>query len=159
MDQYFSLIKNPPWDFALILTLAAGAFFWGASNGKKALDFIIVNMYIMLALWPFVPLSLLTDGRDNLELWSFKAGVFTLLLILLLLFMSRTFSWTGKEGVWWEILILALLVSGFFLSIILSFAPANKDFLYLHPLILQFFADPEFARWWSIFPILGVLFI
>lgn len=162
MNQYLGLFKNPPWDFALVLTLIAGAFFWGASKGKRSVGFIIVNLYIMLALWPFFPVDALTVGRTSTEIWMFNAGIFSLLLILLLLFMSRAFDWGGRDGVWWEVLILGILAAGFFISILLNLAPPGavaKNILSLNPLVLSVFADPAIARLWTILPILGVLFI
>ncbi|MDP2668444.1 MAG: hypothetical protein Q8P07_01240 [bacterium] len=162
MNQYLGLFKNPPWDFALVLTLIAGAFFWGASKGKRSVGFIIVNLYIMLALWPFFPVDVLTAGRTLTEIWAFNAGIFSLFLILLLLFMLRAFDWGGRDGVWWEVLILGVLAAGFFISILLSLAPPGaltKNILSLNPIVLSIFADPAIARWWTVLPILGVLFI
>lgn len=162
MNQYLGLFKNPPWDFAFVLTLIAGAFFWGASKGKRSIGFIIVNLYIMLALWPFFPVEMLTAGRAPVEIWAFRAGIFTLVLILLMLFMSRAFEWGGRDGVWWEVLILGILAAGFFVSVLLSLAPPGaieKNILFLNPLVLSLFADPQIVRLWTILPVLGVLFI
>ncbi|MDO8523126.1 MAG: hypothetical protein Q7S12_02475 [bacterium] len=162
MNQYLGLFKNPPWDFALVLTLIAVAFFWGASKGKRSIGFIIINLYIMLALWPFFPIDILTAGRTPVETWAFRAGAFLLILILLLLFMSRAFDWGGRDGVWWEVLILSILAGGFFISILMSLAPPGaieKNILFLNPLVLNLFADAQIVRWWTILPILGVLFV
>lgn len=162
MNQYFGLLKNPPWDVALFLTLVAGAFFWGASNGKRSIGFIIVNLYVLSALWPFFPLDAITKDRPPVEIWAISAGIFMLFLILLLLFMSRAFDWGGREGSWWEVLILSILGAGFFISILISLAPPDaisKNILFLHPLTLSLFANTEIVRWWTILPIFAVLFV
>jgi hypothetical protein len=115
-----------------------------------------------MALWPFIPLDSLTSGRAPIEIWAFHAGIFTLLLILLLLFMSRAFDRAGKEGVWWEILLLSIFISCFFISILISLAPQeaiSKNILFLNPLTLNLFTDPSIVRLWMTIPILGVLFI
>lgn len=162
MSSFIGLINNPPWDLALFLTLAAGAFFWGASYGKRSIGFVIVNIYILLALWEFIPVEALVAGRALIEIWAIKAAIFTLLLILLLLFMSRAFGRGGNEGVWWEVLILSILGAGFFMSVLISFAPPDaikKNILFLNKLTLDIFAAPLIVRWWMILPILGVLFV
>jgi len=88
--------------------------------------------------------------------------------------MSRAFDWGparnasrsdaggGRDGVWWEVLILGILAAGFFISILISIAPPGvitKNILFLNPVVLSIFADPAIARWWTVLPILGVLFI
>ena len=164
MSSVLGLFKNPSWDVALFIFLVACGFFWSTSKGKRALSFIIVSIYVLFALWPSIPLGAITNGRAPLEIWALHAGIFVALLLLLLLFMFRSFkgAFGGGEGIWWEILLLSMLGAGFLISIFLGLAPAEvikNNSLHLTPLVLKFFASPEFIRWWTILPIFGVLFL
>ena len=84
MDQISVLLKNPPWDIALALTLVAAGFFWGATYGKKSLGFIIINLYVLFGIWPFISVNSLTRGRNPIEIWAISTAIFLILFILLL---------------------------------------------------------------------------
>ena len=163
MDSFLALFQNPSWDMIAFLVLMACGFFWGVSYGKKGLGMAIVGVYVLFALWPFVPANVVTDGRAMVEIWAFRSGIFIALLMFLLLFLFRTFKGAlFSEGVWWEILILSILGAGLLTTILLGLAPAEviaKNPLNLSPLTLQFFSATTFTTWWLILPILGVLFL
>jgi len=62
MQSFLALLKNPAWDLALVLMLVAGGFFLGISGGKKKMAFIILAIYVLLALFPFLPLHIPANG-------------------------------------------------------------------------------------------------
>lgn len=162
MQSLLSLLKNPQWDTALILFLVAGGFFWGISGGKKKMAFIILAVYVLLALFPFVPVDKLTAGRAEAEIFMFRAGIFLALLILLTLFLLRSLGGAGYvSGIWWEILILAVLTAGFLAVSLLNLAPPvliKNNLLNLSPLTLSLFTGSA-AKWWTILPIFGIIFL
>jgi len=82
MQSILYLLKNPQWDMVLMLFLAAGGFFWGISGGKKKMAFMILAVYVLLALFPFLPVDKLTAGRAETEIFMWRAGIFLALLIL-----------------------------------------------------------------------------
>jgi len=147
----------------LMLFLAAGGFFWGISGGKKKMAFMILAVYVLLALFPFLPVDKLTAGRAETEIFMWRAGIFLALLILLTLFLLRALHGAAYiSGIWWEVLILAILTAGFLMVSLLSLAPAvliKNNLLNLSPLTLKFFSDAATARWWTILPIFGVIFL
>ncbi|KKT20410.1 MAG: hypothetical protein UW05_C0037G0003 [Candidatus Giovannonibacteria bacterium GW2011_GWC2_43_8] len=85
MQSFLALLKNPAWDLALVLMLVAGGFFLGISGGKKKMAFIILAIYVLLALFPFLPIDKLTASRAENEVFMWRAGIFLALLILLTL--------------------------------------------------------------------------
>ena len=166
MDVVLGLFKNPSWDIVLFIFLLSCGFFWGTTYGKRALSFITISIYVLFALWPFIPLDTITAGRSVLEIWAIRGGIFILGLLFMLLFMFRSFRGAlgggGGEGVWWEILLLSILGAGLLISIFLGLAPPEAikgDLLSLTPLTYQIFTSAMVAKWWIILPIFGVLFL
>ena len=163
MDAALNLVHNPSWDMIAFFVLMACGFFWGVSYGKKSLSMVIVGVYVLFSLWPFVPANIVTANRAPVEILAFRVGIFIALLMLLLLFMFRTFrAALNGDGVWWEILIFSILGAGFLVTIFLGMAPAEvitTNQLGLSQLALQFFSNSAFTTWWMVLPILGVLFL
>ena len=163
MDSVLNLIQNPSWDIIAFLAITACGFFWGITYGKKALGMIIIGVYVLFAIWPFVPANIVTDGRAPVEIWAFRSGIFLALLMFVLLFLFRTFKGAlFSEGIWWEILILSILGAGLLTTILLKIAPPEiitANPLSLSPFTLQFFSHTIFTTWWTVLPILGVLFL
>ena len=155
--------KQIGWDLALFLALATAFFFWSVSGGKKKLVITILAIYILSALFSFIPLSVLTALRSPEEIFIIRAIVFLLILVFLVLFLSRAFkSYSDSKSIWWQGLILALLSGGFLLASLLNLAPPQvieTNSLGLSAPVLKFFTEPLFSRWWIILPIFGVLFI
>ena len=162
MQSILSLLKNPQWDAALLLFLVAGGFFWGISGGKKKIAFLVLAVYVLLVLFPFLPVDQLTAGRAETEIFTFRAGIFLALLILLTLFLLRALHGAAYvSGIWWEILMLAVLAAGFLMSSLLGLAPEvfiKNNLLNLSPLTLSLFTG-AFAKWWTILPIFGIMFL
>jgi len=162
MQSFLALLKNPAWDLALVLMLVAGGFFLGISGGKKKMAFIILAIYVLLALFPFLPIDKLTASRAENEVFMWRAGIFLALLILLTLFLLRSMHGAAYvSGIWWEILMLAILAAGFLMVSLLNLAPAlliKNNLLNLSPLTLTLFTG-SIAKWWQILPIFGVMFL
>ena len=162
MQSILSLLKNPQWDAALLLFLVAGGFFWGISGGKKKIAFLVLAVYVLLVLFPCLPVDKLTAGRAETEIFTFRAGIFLALLILLTLFLLRALHGAAYvSGIWWEILMLAVLAAGFLMSSLLGLAPEvfiKNNLLNLSPLTLSLFTG-AFAKWWTILPIFGIMFL
>lgn len=162
MQSFLTLLKNPAWDSVLILTLVSGGFFWGISGGKKKMAFVILAVYVLLALFPFLPVDKLAVGQAGAEIFMWRAGIFLALLILLTLFLLRSLGGAGyASGIWWEILMLAILTAGLLMASLLSLAPAvliKNNLLNLSPLTLKLFTG-AFAKWWQALPIFGVMFL
>lgn len=162
MQSFLSLLKNPAWDSALILTLVAGGFFWGISGGKKKIAFLILAIYVLLALFPLLPVDKLAVRQEEAEIFMWRAGIFLALLILFTLFLLRALHGAAYvSGIWWEILILAILTAGFLMASLLSLAPAvliKNNLLNLSPLTLTLFTGAA-AKWWTVLPIFGVMFL
>ena len=59
--------KQIGWDLALFLALVAAFFFWSVSRGKKKLVIAIVAIYILTALFPFVPLIREPMARTSVQ--------------------------------------------------------------------------------------------
>ena len=164
MQSFLALLKNPAWDAVLIFTLVAAGFFWGVSGGKKKMALGILALYTLLAIFPYLPVDSFAAGRSPSEIFMFRAGIFLALLILLTLFLARSFkSVVGYySGLWWEILILSILAAGFLAASIIKLAPdevIKNNLLGLSPWVLQFFASSAYAKWWFILPIFGVIFL
>lgn len=162
MQSLSALLKNPAWDSVLILTLVAGGFFWSISGGKKKMALGILALYALLAIFPYIPVDSFAAGRSPSEVFMFRAGIFLALLILFILFLLRSLHGAAYvSGIWWEILILAILAAGFLMVSLLSLAPAvliKNNLLNLSPLTFTLFTG-AFAKWWFIFPIFGVMFL
>ncbi|MDP3785409.1 MAG: hypothetical protein Q8R12_05135 [bacterium] len=162
MQSLLSLLKNPQWDAALLLFLIAGGFFWGISGGKKKMAFIILAVYVLLAVFPFLPVDKLAAGRAETEIFMWRAGIFLALLILLALFLLRALHGAAYvSGIWWEILLLAVLAAGFLAVSLLNLAPEiliKNNLLNLSPLTLSLFTGSA-AKWWTILPIFGIIFL
>ena len=124
--------------------------------------FMILAVYVLLALFPFLPVDKLAAGRAETEFFMFRAGIFLALLILLALFLLRALHGAAyASGVWWEILMLAILAAGFLMASLLSLAPEvliKNNLFNLSPLTLTLFTG-VFAKWWLILPIFGVIFL
>ncbi len=124
--------------------------------------FIILAVYVLLALFPLLPVDKLTVGRAETEIFMWRAGIFLALLILLALFLLRSLGGAGyASGIWWEILLLAVLTAGFLMASLLNLAPEiliKNNLLNLSPLTLSFFTG-AYAKWWTILPIFGVIFL
>ncbi|KKT20411.1 MAG: hypothetical protein UW05_C0037G0004 [Candidatus Giovannonibacteria bacterium GW2011_GWC2_43_8] len=72
-----------------------------------------------------------------------------------------TYSSAYVSGIWWEILMLAILAAGFLMVSLLNLAPAlliKNNLLNLSPLTLTLFTG-SIAKWWQILPIFGVMFL
>ena len=150
-------------DTAFLLFLLAVSFFIGVSRGKKKLGLFILAIYVVSALFAYIPLDSLTQGRSDQEIFLFRAGAFLIVLILIVLFLLRSFRGAlSLDGVWWEILLLSILLSGFLMTSLLNLAPkvlVENNLLNLSPVALKFFANPVYSQWWIILPILGVIFL
>src|SRR3989344_795854 len=159
MQPILSLLKNPQWDVAFVLFLAAGGFFWGISGGKKKMAFLILAVYVLLALFPLLPVDKLTAGRAEAEIFMWRAGIFLALLALLGLFLLRALHGAAYvSGIWWEILLLAVLAAGFLAAGLLSLAPEvliKNNLLNLSPLAILLFTGAA-GKWWTILPIFGI---
>lgn len=161
---YLSILKNPAWDMALLLFLIAAGFFWGISGGKKKMALGMLAVYILIAVFHYVPVDELSTGRAPSEIFMFRAGVFLIILVLLSLFLIRAFNGTATyySGLWWEVLILSILATGFLITALINLAPEaviKNNLLNLSPLTIKLFADPAIAKWWTILPIFGVIFL
>lgn len=161
---YLSLLKNPAWDVALLLFLVAAGFFWGISGGKKKMALTMLAIYVLVAVFPYIPMDKLTAGRAPTEVFMFRAGAFLILLILLSLFLIRAFKGMSSyySGLWWEVLILSILAAGFLMVSLINLAPdavIKNNLLNLSPLTLKLFADPIISKWWTILPIFGIIFL
>jgi len=163
MGQIANIIKNPPWDAVLVFMIVVAGFFWGVTEGKKKLSLVIVGIYILHAIFPFVPFNGILAGRSPEEIWMFKAIAFFIALVILLLFLMRTFKGavTKGEGAWWEILLLSLLAAGLFIVSLASLAPSEvfqNNALGLSSMLINFFTSPSLTPWLVALPILGILF-
>ncbi len=150
-------------DAAFLLFLLAASFFIGVSRGKKKLGLFILAIYAVSLLFSYIPLDSLTQGRSDQEIFLFRAAVFLIVLILIVLFLLRSFRGAlYPDGVWWEILLLSILLSGFLTTSLLNLAPKvliENNLLNLSPIALKFFANPIYSQWWIILPIFGVMFL
>src|SRR3989338_7554496 len=129
MQSFLALLKNPAWDLALVLMLVAGGFFLGISGGKKKMAFIILAIYVLLALFPFLPIDKLTASRAENEVFMWRAGIFLAVGFLMVSLLN---------------LAPALLI--------------KNNLLNLSPLTLTLFTG-SIAKWWQILPIFGVMFL
>ncbi|QQG42316.1 MAG: hypothetical protein HYW15_02245 [Candidatus Giovannonibacteria bacterium] len=164
MASFLSLLKNPAWDAVLVFMLVAAGFFWGVSGGKKKMALGILALYALLAIFPYIPIDTFAAGRSPSEIFMFRAGIFLTLLLLLALFLMRSFKGaTGYSGgLWWEILVLSILAAGFLAASIIKLAPEDiikNNLLNLSPFVLQVFTSSAYAKWWFILPAFGVLFL
>ena len=157
------MLKNPAWDMVFVLMLVAAGFFWGISGGKKKMALTMLALYVLLVIFPYFPIDSILGGRAPNEIFMFRAGIFLAALLLLALFLSRAFARQAHDNcVWWEIILLAVLAAGFLAASILSLAPAElikNNTLNLSSSVLKLFADPVIAKWWTILPIFGVMFL
>ncbi len=156
MPQYLSVFKNPSWDVVLLLAILAGGFFWGtfSPGGKRKISSVILSLYVLNVIFPFIPLG---SGVATL-----RAGVFVALLILITLFLLRALKGMGGGGSWWEVLALVILMAGFLavsLLAILHTGPAKNSMLTLSPLVNNLFGSRILVSFWTIAPLVGVLFI
>src|SRR3989344_2729931 len=162
MNQYLTMLKNPPWDLVFIFMLVAAGFFWGISGGNKKMAMSILALYVLIAIFPFIPIDKLFITESPNETLVFRVGAFLVLLIVLTFLLLRSFKGMlfRGEGAWWEIFVLAVLCAGFFAVSLINLAPAEvikNNTLNLSQLTLKFFADGMYSSWWTVLPILGVL--
>jgi len=153
---------NPTWDIALLLFLISAGFFFALTKGKHSLKLIILALYVMSVLFTFIPLGFLTDGRSLIEVWMIKSGTFFIFSLLLAFLLTKKCIIPVKRGLWWEILILSVLATGFLMTSLFSIAPAelaSLNFLNFSPFVFKLFTDAIFIQWWIILPILGVIFL
>ena len=163
MDFVSSLLRNPAWDSVLLFMLITGGFFWGITDGKKKMALMIVALYALSAIFPFVPIDSLSQGRAPTEIWMFRVAAFIALLALLTLFLVRSFKYASfkSEGSWWEIILMSILGAGFLAFSLLNLAPPEvfpKNLVALSPLTKTLFLNQVFFQWWVVLPILGVMF-
>lgn len=164
MASYLSLLKNPAWDAVLLFMLVVAGFFWGVSGGKKKMALGILALYALSAVFPYLPVDSLSAGRSPSEIFMFRSGIFLALLILLTLFLARSFKGAAGyyNGLWWEILVLSVLAAGLLAAAIIKLAPDDvikNNLLNLSPWALKLFAGAPYANWWFILPIFGVIFL
>ncbi|MBI2021115.1 hypothetical protein HYS99_01210 [Candidatus Giovannonibacteria bacterium] len=162
MPQYLNVLKNPSWDIALFLAFSAIIFFWGMSRGKNKIGISILALYVMNVVFPYIPLGFLISGRSILEIFIIKSILFTVLLLLIALLLIRSFKngSAGSTGNWWQILILCILIAGFFMASVLRLADPvliSKNIIGLSPVAIKWFFTERII--WFILPILGVMFI
>lgn len=158
-----SILRNPPWDFVVFFMLVAGGFFWGMTDGKKKMALAILGIYVLSAIFSYVPMDSLTAGRAPQEVWMFKAAAFLALLVFITLFLTRSFKNTShNDSAWWEILLLSILGAVFFAASLFNLAPSEvftNNIVSLSPLTKTFFLNPAYSQWWIILPIFGVMFL
>ena len=164
MDFVSSILRNPPWDFVVFFLMVTSGFFWGMTDGKKKMALMMVGLYVLLAVFPYVPMDRLTDGRASQEIWMFKAVAFLVLLVLITLFLVRSFKYASfkNESVWWEIILMSVLGAGFLSVSLLNLAPPEvfkNNIVSFSPLTKTLFLNPSISQWWIILPIFGVMFL
>lgn len=164
MQWFAHLFKNPSWDFVLLFMILVSGFFLGITSGKKRIAMVVLALYVMNVIFSYIPLDDFLKGRAPEEIWMFRIGPFLALLLVLTSFLWRSFKYAlfKNDNYWWEIILMSLLASGFFVVSLLSLAPpeiVQNHIVVLSPLIQKLFLDPVFARWWIILPIFGVLFL
>lgn len=158
-----SILHNPPWDFVVFFLMVTSGFFWGMTDGKKKMAIMMLAVYVLSTVFAYVPMDSLTEGRAPQEIWMFKAIAFLVLLVLITLFLVRSFKYASfkNEGYWWEIILMSILGAGFLAVSLLNLAPPEvftKNIVSLSPLTKTLFLNPAISQWWIILPIFGVMF-
>jgi len=152
---------QPTWDIFILLFFIATILIYGFALGRGRIVTILISTYLSLAVATNMPFM------DQLALWlnntlqfAFQVSAFLAVFVVLFIFLQRSSLLSGlssDRGGLLQTIIFALLQVGLFLSIILSFLPA--DFVgQLSELVHSLFLTDTAKFIWIIAPIVALIF-
>jgi hypothetical protein len=157
-----NFISNSPWYLLFFLAVLSGGFFWGAYRGKHNLKGTILALYVSAVLFPLLPLQGFLNDRPLREIFLVEISVFLTLWIFLAFLITRRYLAEDSDGIWWEVMLLSILVLTLLITVTIGILPAelvNAELLGVPDYLLNIFSDPNLARWFLIAPILGVILL
>lgn len=159
-QNFSKIISHPTWDILVFLFFIAAGFFYGTSQGKRGLIGTLFAIYIgQIIFTKFSYLDFLLKGKPLLQIFSLKAAIFLILVIVLAILFSKLISESRyAEKGWGKIFLLSFLESGLLISSLFQLFPIKGLFTFSS--LTQFlFASPVAYFWWLVLPIPALIFI
>ncbi|MFC1751693.1 hypothetical protein ACFLY5_00935 [Patescibacteria group bacterium] len=160
VEQISQIMSNPAWDVIVMIFFLGVGFFYGLLAGRKKMLSVLFSIYIsILLLINFSYLDFFVEGKELLQVFLFRAGLFLVLILLLSILFNKTiFRVADKKNKWWQIFLLSFLEVGLLTSAMFQLLPA-KDLFEFSPVIETVFASSDIFFWWLTLPLVALFFI
>lgn len=148
----------------LLLALVASLFFYGLSQSRVQLTFLLIATWISLLfvsrLYPWlIQNKMLSFGGSTYT--GIAGGVgFLLLAFLLHTFFRRVFGRDGHAAAaaWWQVVSIASLEAGLISATLFALFDFSS-FVALSPLAYTLIASPQAFIVWLLLPFFGILLL
>ena len=149
-------------EFMLLLALVASLFFYGLSQSRVQLTFLLIATWVSLLF-----VSRLYPWLIQNKMLSFASGYagiaggvgFLLLAFLLHMFFRRVFARGHAEtAAWWQVLSIALLEAGLISASLFALFDFSS-FIALPPLAHTLIGSPQAFIVWLLLPLFGILLL
>ena len=160
MKAYLAILSHPTWDMIFLLFLMAVGFFIGMSIGKQKIVAAILAIYVSLIIFPILPLVVLAKMSTNFE--QFKLGVFFVLIAAMCFVILKIMRGANAKGGLWRILFLSFIFATFVFAAFFQIAPKEiitSNTLGLSQLTMDIFVNSPYSKYWTILPIIGIIFL
>jgi hypothetical protein len=161
MDAFASVLdlaKNPATDVLIIVFFLAAGFLWGMFGGKsKVLSFLFASYFTFF----FLPIFLKVLDEYGFAKSAYRnITVFFVVIVILFFYFDRgIFRSTARASYrWWQAFLVSFLAVGFFVAGILYFL-SFRGIIELSPITLSLFAGSRAYIFWSLAPLVGLLFV
>ena len=149
------------WDLALLVFCAVVLFILGITGGKRAVIPFLLGIYIGRTL-AFLFSNTLSQPMGVVLPWYASALVFIAAVVFVTwLFAGASvfaFLRLSAHGfsMWWQVLLVAVVGSGTFVSMLYPMLAARAAF---SPLVVKVFLQPPLPLLWALSPLVLFLFI
>ncbi len=152
----FGLSKTFAGDLSFLFLFMGVSLVLGFVFGRYKLVNILINVYIALAVVEVLP--------DNWLTFSSYGEVLVFLGILVVLTLVDQWLFdihmsNAGTDFFWRLIVTSLLVTGLIVSVLLSYLPEQAALDFISQGAYQYFASPAALLFWTVLPIVSLLFI
>lgn len=150
-------------EFMLLLALVASLFFYGLSQSRIQLTFLLIATWVSLLfvsrLYPWLVQNKMLSFGGSMYTGIVGGIGFLLLAFLLHLFFRRVFGRGHVEtAAWWQVVSIALLEAGLISATLFALFDFSS-FVALSPLAYTLIASPQAFIVWLLLPFFGILLL
>lgn len=147
----------------LLLALVASLFFYGLSQSRVQLTFLLVATWVSLLfvsrLYPWLVQNKMLSFVGSTSTGVVGGIAFLLLAFLLHIFFRRVFGKGHAEtAAWWQVVSIALLEAGLISASLFALFDFSS-FVTLSPLARALIASPTAFIVWLLLPFFGILLL
>ena len=159
-EQISLILSQPAWDVVVLLFFLVSGIVYGMVAGRGRLLAIFVALYISQLLFAHLSyFDAFVAGRGFLAVFVFRTIAFiALFLLIAVLFAKTVFRAKDVERRVISLMILSLLETGLFISVVVRLLPERELFT-LSPLVARMFANDAAYFWWLVLPLVAFPFV